>query len=197
MNLALFDFDGTITRRELFGDFMRRAVPPRRLALGQALLAPVVAGYKLGVVSGSAARSAVVAVGLRRVAEQRVRQVGEDFAREVIPGTLRPTAMERIRWHQERGDTVVVVSGAFDVYLAPWCRQHGLGLLCSALEARDGVLTGRYRGAQCVNGEKARRVQVEYPLADYAQVYAYGDTREDRALLAIAHHRYFRWQPVR
>ena len=29
MNLALFDFDGTITTREMFADFMGQAVAPR------------------------------------------------------------------------------------------------------------------------------------------------------------------------
>ena len=41
MNLALFDFDGTITTRETFRSFIEFAVPPRRRALGTALLLPV------------------------------------------------------------------------------------------------------------------------------------------------------------
>jgi hypothetical protein len=51
MNLALFDFDGTLTTRETFGDFMRHAVTPLRRALGAPLFAPMLAGYKLGLVS--------------------------------------------------------------------------------------------------------------------------------------------------
>ena len=34
---------------------------------------------------------------------------------------------------------MVVVSGGFDVYLAPWCRAQGLDWICSSLDARDGV----------------------------------------------------------
>ncbi len=45
MNLALFDFDGTITTRETFADFMHFAVTRRRLAVGRVVLAPVVIGY--------------------------------------------------------------------------------------------------------------------------------------------------------
>ena len=52
MNLALFDFDGTLTTRETFGDFVRHAVTPLRRALGAPLFAPMLAGYKLGLVSG-------------------------------------------------------------------------------------------------------------------------------------------------
>lgn len=196
MNLALFDFDGTITTREMFSDFMQFAVTPRRLATGRLVLAPVVIGYKWGIVSSNAIRSRVVRFGFRDEPLARVGQMGERFAREVLPGVLRPQAMERIAWHKAQGDVVVVVSGALDVYLEHWCREHGLALICSELDVADGRLTGRYRGKQCVGPEKSRRVLDRYDLADFAEVYAYGDTHEDLDLLAIASRKYFGWQEV-
>jgi HAD superfamily hydrolase (TIGR01490 family) len=191
-NLALFDFDGTITTREMMPDFMVRAVPSRRLAFGRLLLAPWVAGYKAGVVSGTAVRTAVVRFGFAGVPLASVEAHGAAFADEALPAVLRPEAMARIRWHQAQGDTVAVVSGALDAYLGPWCRMHGLEPICSALDHRDGRLTGRYLGAQCVGEEKARRVRARYELARYGHVYAYGDTHEDLPLLGLAHSRYYR-----
>lgn len=192
MNLALFDFDGTITTRETFGDFIRFAVTPLRHALGAPLFAPMLAGYKLGLVSGSRIRKSVVAFGLRDAPTAHVRATGERFAAEFLPSVLRPEAMQRIAWHQSQGDRVVLVSGGLDAYLAPWCRQHGLELVCSLLETRNGRLTGGYQGAQCVGEEKARRVREHIDLAAYAQCYAYGDTHEDEAMLALAHKRFYR-----
>lgn len=196
MDLALFDFDGTITTRETFGDFMRVAVPPRRLALGRVVLAPLVAGYRLGLVPGTATRAAIVRFGLAGVPLATTEAHGAALAAEVLPALVRPEAAARIDWHRGRGDTVVVVSGGFDLYLEPWCRANGLELLCSSLEHRDGRLTGRYRGAQCVLGEKARRVRERYDLDRYARIHAYGDTPEDRDLLALAHERHYRGQPL-
>ncbi|WP_426701560.1 HAD family hydrolase [Rhodanobacter sp. Col0626] len=196
MNLALFDFDGTITTRAMFSDFMQFAVAPRRLAVGRLVLAPVVIGYKLGIVSSNAIRAIVVRFGFRGESLARVGQAGERFSREVLSGVLRQQALERIAWHKAQGDVVVVVSGALDVYLEHWCRHHQLELICSELEVADGRLTGRYRGKQCVGSEKPRRVFEKYDLRDYATVYAYGDTHEDLDLLAIAHRKYFRWKEV-
>lgn len=191
-NLALFDFDGTITIRETMAAFMYRAVPARRQAWGRLVLAPWVVGYKCGVVSGVAVRAAVVRVGLAGVPLAAVQARGATFAADTLPTLLRPEVMARIRWHRQQGDTVAVVSGGLDVYLAPWCRAHGLSVVCSTLEHRDGRLTGRYRGAQCVGEEKARRVRARYDLAGYGRVYAYGDTHEDLPLLDLAHHRFYR-----
>ncbi|WP_243041119.1 HAD family hydrolase [Dyella sedimenti] len=196
MNLALFDFDGTITTRELFRPFLEFAVPSRRLRWGGLLLAPMVAGYKLGAVSSNTMRACAVRLGLRGMALDRADDKGRRFASEIIPGVLREHALERIRWHQRQGDRVVVVSGALDIYLSHWCRAQGLELLCSRLEIRGDRLTGRYHGAQCVSAEKPRRVREAYDLDAYPVVYAYGDTHEDLDLLRIAHHRYYRWREL-
>ncbi|ULU23940.1 HAD family hydrolase [Dyella terrae] len=194
MNLALFDFDGTITTREMFRPFIEFAISPRRRVMGTALLAPMVLGYKLGWVSPSLMRRCAVQVGFRGVPEADAFALGEQFARKELPGVLRTQALERIQWHREQGDRIVVVSGALDVYLSHWCREHGLELLCSRLESYEGRLTGRYRGEQCVNAEKSRRVRDAYDLASYPVVYAYGDTKEDHDLLGIAQRRYFQWR---
>lgn len=196
MDLALFDFDGTITVRETMPDFMCRAVRPGRLRVGAVLLAPLVVGYKWGLVPGSVVRAAICRFGFWRVPAAELERHGAAFAREVLPGTLRPEAMARIDWHRARGDRVVIVSGGLDVYLEPWARAHGLELLCSSLARRDGRLTGRYRGRQCVRAEKARRVRVRYRLSDYGRIFAYGDTPEDRELLALAHAPHYRGRPV-
>ena len=196
MNLALFDFDGTITTREMFRPFLEFAAPPARLRWGGLLLAPMAVGYALGVVPSNTMRACAVRLGLKGVEMEHAEEQGRRFACEVIPGVLRDVAMERIRWHQQEGDKVVVVSGGLDVYLSYWCRQHDLELICSELETRDGVLTGGYRGPQCVGKEKSRRVRAAYDLGAYPVIYAYGDTKEDLDLLQVAHRRYFRWEEV-
>lgn len=196
MDLALFDFDGTITDRETMPYFMRAAVRPHRKLLGGTLLLPAILGYKTGIVSGTAIRAAICHVGFRRIPASELEVHGRRFAQDFLPTTLRPEAMARIAWHKKRGDTVVVVSGGLDLYLRHWCEEHEVELLCSALEQRGGRFTGRYRGLQCVKDEKARLVRKHFPLSNFARVFAYGDTPEDRELLAMAHEAYYRWQPV-
>ncbi|MEO8777372.1 MAG: HAD family hydrolase [Rhodanobacter sp.] len=196
MDLALFDFDGTITNRETMPDFMQMAVRPGRLWLGKILLLPLILAYKAKLVSGVVVRAAICLFGFWRVPAHELEAHGQRFAENCLPTVLRPEAMSRIAWHKARGDTVVVVSGGLDVYLRHWCREHGVELLCSTLERHNGKLTGRYFGHQCVRGEKARLVQEQFPLAHFAHVFAYGDTPEDRELLALAHEANYRWQPV-
>jgi phosphatidylglycerophosphatase C len=195
MNLALFDFDGTITHTDTFRPFIDFAVSPRRRRFGTLLLGPVIAAYGLGYVPASRLRALVVFCGFRGRREAELDALGARYAR-TFEHVVRPEALARIRWHRDRGDRVVVVSASLRPYLRAWCEALGLDLVCTELESRRGVLTGSYLGGDCTGAEKARRVRARYDLARYPVIYAYGDTHEDRELLGLASKRYFRWREV-
>lgn len=196
MDLALFDFDGTLTTRETFVDVLQAATPRWRTAAARVALVPCVLAYRTGRLSPHGMRSAATAVAFAGRAARPVRERMRRAARDLVPA-LECTAMRaRLHAHRDRGDRVLVVSGNYEWLLAPWCEAVGVECLASRLEVRAGRLTGRYDGPQCVGAEKARRVRAHLDVAAYARVHAYGDTAEDHALLALAHVRTFRGQPV-
>jgi len=197
MDLALIDFDGTITTKGVYPDFLRFAVPRSRKLAAGIVLSPLIAGYKCGLISDPAIRRVLSRASFQGEDPARVGAQGERFVRDVLPGLIRPIAVERIAWHKDRGDRVVVVSASLDVYLLPWCRALALDLICTELEtASDGRLTGRYVQGDCYGPEKVRRIRERLQLDDYGAIYAYGDTEDDRAMLDLADRKYFRWQEV-
>lgn len=196
MNLALFDFDGTLTDSDTYSPFVRVAVRPSRMLVGRLVIGPMVIAYRLGIVSAAATRTAVSRVGFRGEPVSRLGELGRLYATEVLPKTLRSDAMERLEWHRTQGDEIAVVSASLDVYLQPWCDRLGLHCICTQLEQRDGRCTGRYVRGDCSGAEKARRVVERFDPHKYAVIYAYGDTDEDRQMLEIAHRRFYRWREV-
>ena len=195
-SLALFDFDGTLTTTESFGAFLRMAVPTLRLRWGVVLVAPLILAYRLRLLPGTVVRAAILRIAVRGLDAATVAAAGERYARDVVPATLRPDMLARLRWHRERGDVVAVVSGAFDVCIRAWCEAEGIAMLASALEQRDGRLTGRYAGAQCTGKEKVRRIRTAYAPSTFARIHAYGDTVEDLPMLSLADDAVYRGQPM-
>lgn len=196
-NLALFDFDGTISFKDNFIPFIFYATVPRRLAIGKIILSPLILGYKLKIVPATVIRRCIVCFSFRGRREKELRKLGKIYSREVVSQSIRPYALERIQWHKSQGDTIVVVSASLDVYLLDWCNKHELDLMSSKLEVRkDGVLTGRYIDGDYAGKEKARRVRTKYDLLEYPVIYAYGDSQEDKELLSLAHKKYFCWREV-
>lgn len=196
MDLALFDFDGTLTTRETFVDVLRACTPRWRIAAGRAVLAPCVLAYRAGRLSAGGMRAVAsrVAFAGRDAAVVRARM--RDAAFDVLPALECPAMIARLHAHRDRGDRVVVVSGNYEWLLAPWCDAHGVECLASRLEIRAGRLTGRYDGAQCAGTHKPERVHAHVDVGAFDRVHAYGDTAEDDALLALAHVRTFRGQPM-
>ena len=123
-----------------------------------------------------------------------MRDIGCRYASEIRPRTVRPRALEQIAWHKGNGDTGVVVSGSLAVYVQPWCESAGIDCIATELEERRGLLSGRYLGGECTGAEKAARIRRRYNLGQYREIYAYGDTAEDREMLALANRRYYRWK---
>lgn len=186
MDLALFDFDGTLTTAETFPRFLRDFVPADRQRAARWTLAPLVAGYRLGLVPGTRIRAEAVRRGLAGTDAAAFEDAARDWAARELPGLMRPQALARLRAHRERGDSVMLVSGNFEVLLQAFAAREGAVALGSRLESVDGRLTGRYAGPQCVLEEKVARVRAEVELSRFHRIHAYGDTREDRPMLLLA-----------
>jgi HAD superfamily hydrolase (TIGR01490 family) len=97
--------------------------------------------------------------------------------------------MERIRWHQNRGDVTVIVSACPRPILEPWCRKHGIDIIATELVIdSNSMITGKISGKNCWGDEKVRRVLSRYDPSDFEEIYAYGDSKGDLAMLKMADH---------
>lgn len=180
----------------MFRPFLSVATEPKRLALAKLILLPIAMGYKLGMVSGRNARAAAIRLCLSGLPISVMESVSRNFVEKYVHDAVRKEALHRLDWHKAQGDKVVIVSGGLSSYLSHWCKHHQVELICSSLENKDGVLTGRYLGMECSGAEKARRIQENYDLAAFPLVYAYGDSKDDMAMLSLAHKRYYKWHEM-
>ena len=196
MALALFDFDGTITSRDSFAGFIRYAVGPVRYWLGIACLTPVLIGFLLGFVRASRAKELMSTYFFGGRAAPELERLASRYSLEELPAMVRQNALERIEWHKQKGDTVVVVSASIDLWLKGWCAAHGLDLIATRLQTKGGIVTGRFLTRNCSGREKVARITARYDLEQFDYIYAYGDSRADRAMLDIADERYYRWRPM-
>ena len=193
-NLALFDFDHTITVNDNFASFVHYAVPRYRVVTGSTVLSPLIAAYKLGLFPAAKMRAAIAIAGFAGFTLERLQQLGSKYARDCLPKYVRKKALERMQWHKAQGDKVVVVSASLEVYLFDWCKVMGVDLIATQMQVFRGRITGRYLHGDCSGEEKARRIRERYDLQSYTGIYAYGDSAEDKAMLALAHRRFYRWE---
>lgn len=196
MELALIDFDNTITDCDTYARFLRRVATPEQLAQAWWKVGPWLLAYRLKLISARRIRARVTWLVMRGRHADDIAAQAAGFSREVLPEVVRPKMLEQIRWHLQQRHTVVIVSGSLDLYLRSWCEAMGLDLICNRLESQDGRLTGRYAEGDCAP-HKADRIRARYDLSRYVRIHAYGDSREDRPMLALAQERWYRGKPLK
>lgn len=193
--LALFDFDGTLSHRDSLLDFLYYSVGGPALLRGGLALSPTLIGHALGRVANQPAKERVLGHFLAGRTRAELEQWGGRYALERLPAILRPRALARLEWHRRAGHTIAVVTASVDVWLRPWVDALGLELLASALEYVEGRATGRLAGANCHGEEKVRRIREQFDLDRFNRIHAYGDTGGDRPMLALADEAH--WRPFR
>ena len=192
MILSLFDFDGTITTDDSLIKFIRFVVCDIKAAWGMFLLSPMLITYKLKIIPNYKAKQWMLSYFFKGMDGQQFLKDAEEYSLNHIDTMLRPKAMEKIAWHKEQGHKVVVVSTSIKSWLKPWCDKNDLDMIATKIEIKDGIVTGKFLSKNCYGIEKANRVKEAYNLSDYDYIYAYGDTRGDKELLALADESFYK-----
>lgn len=192
--LALFDFDGTITFEDTYTKFLIYSTPKLRLLIGFTILLPLILLYKAKLMSSARLRPILTMFAFAGRNANTLEQLGSKFAATHLNPLVRPQAAQALNWHRQQGHTIVIVSASLNVYLTPWANQQGVELVCSELAVKNKRVTGRYRFGDCCLANKVALLKRSKDLSQYQTIYAYGDTPEDFPMLALADHKYYRWQ---
>ena len=185
--VAAFDFDGTITRSDTLLPFLRRSAGRAPTARALLALSARITASMAGVGSRDAAKEELLRRLLAGQPVAALEEVAEAFADHLVAHRLRPETLERVERHRAAGHELVVVSASPELYVAPVARRlRFAAALGTRLEVGpDGLLTGRLVGHNCRGPEKVRRLK-EWLGDEIGAVVAYGDSRGDRELLALA-----------
>lgn len=186
--VAVFDFDGTLTRRDTMIPFLVSAAGGR--AVATALTGVIITASRRGRrPQRDELKAAALALLAGRTVEEIAKQV-ELYAARVEASGMRADTVSRLRWHAAQGHRVVVVSASLELYVGPVAARLApsspIEVLGTRLEAIDGRYTGRIAGRNCRGAEKVGRLR-ELGV-DVGVQWAYGDSRGDAEMLAYAEH---------
>jgi HAD superfamily hydrolase (TIGR01490 family) len=191
--IAAFDFDGTLTTRDSLLSFISWRRSRAEVVLDLVTTLPLLALYGARLVGNETHKMALFARAFRDMPAGTFERCAGDFASSEVPRMIRTEALERVRFHQDRGDRVVLVTASPTDWIAPWAESEGITqTIGNPAEVSDGRVTGRLAGVNCYGPEKLRRLLAVNPERESYTLFAYGDGRGDRELLAAADHSYYR-----
>ncbi len=190
--LALFDFDGTITRKDTLPQIIRYIKGDVRFLSGLCQFGPTLVKYKAGLLTNSQAKEKLMELFFTGNDLHIFQQACDDFGLLKLQMLIRKDAMQCIRDHQRKNHRVIVISASCENWLAAWCKQTGIECIGTRLEVDGLQLTGRFLGSNCYGLEKVKRLKEIADLTNYTSIFAYGDSKGDTELLKIATHPNYR-----
>lgn len=185
MALVLMDVDGTLLphpsseTRFILHLLARGKLGPVQLAAAIAFYA--VYGRRFGKHVGRKNKAY-----LHRLKRARIEPLARRFVHELLLPRLRPTVLERLRTHQQAGDSVVLLTGAPDFLAAPLAQALQVEQWCATLCSCNGERYGwrpplqHPLGAEKLVAAQNLCDQLQMPLAD---AVAYADSIHDLELL--------------
>ena len=197
--LAVFDLDGTITRRDTFTPYVFRwlALRPHRWWRLAGMI-PVSLAFATGRADRGALKGQLLHVTLGGQSRTTVQAWSSAFVARLLRSGVHAGALERIRWHQAAGHRLVLMSASVDCYVALVGERLGFDTtICSrARWDRDGRLDGRLDGPNC-RGERKLEVLRELLREEMVnESWGYGNSRADVPhLLAVTHPVYVNGDP--
>jgi len=192
MNIAFFDFDGTITKKDTLLEFIKYSVGSKNYFLGIFANLPMLLRFKLKLLANDEAKQRLLTYFFGNWSEDKFKTTAYNYSKNEIDKVVKKSALEKINWHKKNGDKVVVVSASLESWLKPWCEKNNLDLICTKMRFDDGRVSGRFLGKNCHGQEKADKIKECFDLKKYDKIYAYGDSSGDKQMLALSTHPHFR-----
>jgi len=192
MNLALFDFDGTLTTKDSLSEFIQFCVGRPSYYLGLVILSPMLLLYKLKIIPNDIAKERFISHFFKDWSGKKFTQLAQEYSLTEIDKIIRPKALMELQWHQTQGHEFILVSASMQQWLQPWCNKNNIKLVSTQLEIKNDLITGKFSSKNCYGSEKVKQLHDKYDLSLYTKIYAYGDSAGDKDLLKLAHHSYYK-----
>jgi len=190
-NLALFDFDGTITTKDTLSDFFKFIEPNLIKFFYYKYVFNIKdnIAYKLGFIDLDKLKKSRIEAFFHKKNYADLLALGDNYATIILPKLIKTSALEAIDNHLNNNDDVYIVSASIDIILKNWCLKKNISLITNNIDSASN----NYLGRDCNYEEKLIRIKQSINLEKYNFIYAYGDTEGDKYMLEIANYKFYQY----
>lgn len=207
--VAAFDFDGTLTHRDTLVPFLARVAGRRAMLRAVSHMGVQAARRNVSIGDRDRMKELMIAELLAGRSEDELRELGVAFADEILSRRMNDAVLTRLEEHLRADHEVVLVSASLVYYLDPIAEHLGLhAVIAVEPTVVDGVLDGTLTRPNVRAEQKAIRLDEWLGLGDGApsstaergpespqqadvELWAYGNSSGDLALLAAADHAFW------
>jgi len=189
--VAVFDFDGTLTNKDTFIDFVKFCFGYKKCYWGFGVHSPLLLLMKLHLYPNWKCKEKVFSWFFKGLSYEAFSHFGEKYA-EKSDALLRESVVSEMKKLQNQGARIYVISASMQEWVRPVCLRLGIEYVVGTIAEVDnnGFITGRFASKNCYGQEKVSRLlEIEPDRYDYCLI-AFGDSRGDKEMLKFADRSY-------
>lgn len=186
--LALFDLDGTLTRKDTLWEIIKFFHGKLHFYAGIIRLAPFLFLFKIGFLPNWKTKEKLLTYFFGGMSAKLFQEKCDQFSSEILPLLLRKDGIQALEKFKHEGAHIIIVSASAENWLLPWCEKEKIDCIATKLEVKNDKITGRIAGKNCHGTEKVNRIYQTIDLSKYTAICAYGDSQGDLPMLKLATH---------
>jgi len=190
--IAIFDLDGTITRRDTYVAYLLHVLRRRPANILGCFGLPLTAmQFKLGRITNDQVKSAFLKRVMDNCTRSEVERYTADFLARRFSKLAKPKALARIAWHRQQGHRLLLATASFDFYADAIGQSLGFDhVIATRAIWRHEKITGDFEGENLRAEAKLRAVRrvINRIDTEIAWIVAYSDNQSDLPILRFADH---------
>ena len=179
--LAVFDFDGTITKKDSFNELIIFQAGKIKFWVGMLKNMPTIISYLRKKTTNAKMKECLFNYFFRNLTKTEYQQLAYDFANQRLPELIRPNMQKIIKKHQKEHTRLVILSASFEDWLIPWATANGFqDVICTEYSFRSnqkGITI--FENKSCYGKNKVKMLKEKFPNWSEYKTYAYGDGKSD------------------
>jgi phosphatidylglycerophosphatase C len=190
VRLAVFDLDGTITRRDTLIPYVAGYLNRERWRWPRLLRAvPTCVRFALGKADHGQVKASLIKAGLGGCTRAQIVDWTDKFVRQLLENGLLTDARRMISVHREAADRLVLMSASTDLYVPAIARSLGFHeVICTGIRWDGDRVQGDLSTPNRRGPEKARCLKELQQRHPQVPTVAYGNAASDLEHLQLAQH---------
>ena len=192
--LAIFDFDGTISKIDSTKFFLKISFGKIHFFYGYYLrFIHLFILSKFGTYDFIKLKEKRISFFLKNMTLKKFDQLIHKFNTQFFNNYLKSDALKKLDWHKKNNHEIVILSASLNKLLSQWSSSNNYILIANNLSFRNDILTGDFERPDCSYNEKLVRLNELIDLDNFDHIYGYGDTESDISFLNVVDEPYFQY----
>lgn len=183
--LALFDFDGTLYKKDSLIEFTKYYKGNTAFYTGMLVLFPFLLVMKLGIISNQKTKKRYMTYFFKKEDSLVFKKKAELFALTKIEKNLNPEIYAALLNHKKLKHEIYIVTASFSEWIEPWSQKHNIPVIGTKLEIINTKITGDFTTKNCYGKEKVNRINADIHLEKFEEIYVYGSGKGDKEMLQL------------